>query len=438
MVLERMRFYPQEVYFHGSGKQPEYVLSIDASSLFADNQVRLITGGADPTARVWVFSEERGNRVTLTAELLGHSQCVNVVRFAPNSGETVASGSDDGQIIIWTYRGQGTVLGSECSTEIFLPVKKLNALDEITGLSFSPCGGFIAASLVRELSIVFDLGNGRHIQRLDGHNARVLGVSWDPKNEFVASVSADRTVRVYGRAKKKKTAFYPKALIGTVPTGQGNRKLFMSEAHFSADPTAHFFRRLEFSSDGTMLAVPGGLWDSSTPLQSTASSFAVHFFSRSSLSSHAVPTASIPTLQSPAVAVRFHPRRFRTAAGQEHHVFAVVCVHYVAVYRSDKLRPAAVLADVHCTALVDAAWAEYTLAVCSSDGYVSVAVFDMDELGEQVTGVVPTEAPVAMTPDEGEDEEVENDVVAAVMNAVNDDREVKRRRITPEVVNIAF
>jgi hypothetical protein len=233
------------------------------------------------------------------------------------------------------------------------------------------------------------------------------------------------------------------ATSGAAPSG-GTRKLFMSEAHYSADPTAHFFRRLEFSSDGSMLAVPGGLWESSTAAGRPAggstcavSSFAVHFFSRSSLSSHSAPTASISTLQSPAVAVRFHPRRFRNGTSQEHHVFAVICVHYVAVYRSDAARPVGVLADVHCTALVDTAWADYTLAVCSSDGYVSVAVFDVQELGEMAPATT-VEAPVAVTPDEGDDEEdFENEAVAVAVNAAND-REFKRRRITPEVVNLGL
>ena len=394
-----MRFFSQEVYFHGSGKQPEYVLSIDSSSRFPDGRLRLVTGGADPVGRVWTFgAEENGGRLVLLSELLGHAQCINAVRFSPQSGETLASGSDDGQIIVWSYRGAGSVFGSEISSEVFTAVKKLNALDEVTGVSFSPCGGFLAASLVRDLSIVFDLGSSRHIQRLDGHNARVLGVVWDPKDEFVVSVSSDRTARIYGRAKKKKTAFYPKALISNSadPGLQAlQRKLFMAEAHFSSDPTAHFFRRPDFSPDGAMLAVPGGL----LPGAAGAASFAVHLFSRQNLNSCASPSASIPTLHSPAVAVKFHPCGFTAdlAGTARHWVFAVVCVHYVAVYRSDLIAPVAILADVHCTSLVDATWSGYTLAVCSTDGYVSVAVFEKVELGLLLAATpAAAEVPVAV------------------------------------------
>ena len=375
-----MQIFPQQVYLHGSGKLPEYVYSVDISEKFTDGIERVATGGADPIARVW--SVDSDSVLMIRSELIGHSRGVNCVRFSPKTGEILATASDDGQVLLWKLGStSGQVFGSDVSIESWIAVKKLNCLDEITHLSWAPDSSQIACSLQREMSIIFDVLSGRPIQRLDGHNGRVHGIAWDPLNEFIASHSSDRSVRIYSRTKKKKSAWFAKAQFRELPpsreeieAGKKASKLFMSDSHFSADPTSHFFRRLEFSPDGSTLAAPGGL---------TGDNFSCVFFARQNFFSGAAPVAALPTADSPCVAVRFHPRRFLASSGEEFFIFAVVCVHCVMICSSRQSRPLALAADLHCTSVLDAAWnADATLlALVSSDGYATLLKFERGELG---------------------------------------------------------
>jgi chromatin assembly factor 1 subunit B len=426
-LAPRMKIIPQEVYLHGSGKLPEYVYSVDISEKFPDGIERIATGGADPVARVWSVDAE--GALMIRSELIAHSRGVNCVRFSPRTGEILATASDDGQVLLWKLgSSSGQVFGSDVSIESWTAVKKLNCLDEITHLSWSPEGSQIACSLQREMSIIFDVLSGRPIQRLDGHNGRVHGIAWDPLNEFIASHSSDRSVRIYSRTKKKKSAWFTKAQFRELPpsreeidAGKKASKLFMSETHFTADPTSHFFRRLEFSPDGSTLAAPGGL---------TGDSFSCVFFARTNFFSGAAPVATLPTADCPCVAVRFHPRRFQAADGNEFFVFAVVCVQCVMICSSRQQRPLLVLADLHCTAVLDAAWSADAsiLALVSSDGYATLIRFDKGELGglpmEAVHTDVVMEQP-ATTPE----------VRSAPMPVSEPSGDgSKRRKITPVLV----
>ena len=442
-----MRVVPQEVFLHGSGRLPEYVFSVDICCSFEDGIIRVATGGADPVARVWGLDE---NLCTLVfrADLSGHSRGVNCVRFSPH--RNLATASDDGQILLWRLSGSLASFGSnENSKESWTAFKKLNCLDEISHISWSPCGSQLAASLSREMGVVFDTISGRALQRLDGHSGRVDGIAWDPLGEFVASHSSDRSVRIFGRAKKKKS-WYAKASFREVEgtcsgkikddIGRKGPKLFMSESHFTSDPTAHFFKRLEFSTDGSMLAVPGGILTQGSNWQ-----FGLHLFSRQNFVTNAPPTASIPTADSPCVAVRFHPLMWTGETSEGFSIFAVVCVNFVAIYNSRQLRPLWLFTDLHCTALQDAAWTDdgQHLIVVSSDGFATVIKFEEGDLrGTPIAKVV--ERNTSMEPVETVDEdmncstpirETKFDSAVDVEQVVPPNAEVKRRKITPVLIS---
>lgn len=52
---------------------------------------------------------------------------------------------------------------------------------------------------------MFVLSSGSVHQILDGHFHYVQGVSWDPLSKYVASLSSDRTCRIYINKPKAKT-----------------------------------------------------------------------------------------------------------------------------------------------------------------------------------------------------------------------------------------
>jgi len=393
-----MKVYPQEVYLHGLGKFPDYVYSVDISwSNQKDGaggdeawkqQSYVVTGGADSIARVWTIENYQ---LKIHSELQGHSLGVNCVRFSPDGLNNIATGSDDGKIVVWrpvldTEKGENQIR--------WIAYKVLNTLDEVTHVSWSPCGQLIAGAAQREMSHLYNIHTGRALQRLDGHNNRVLGVTWDPLGQLIVSQSTDRSGRVYARSKRG--TWYVKAQIKEAPLahvvpcngdeGGGGLtekkwKLFISESHYPNDPTAHFFRRPEFSPDGSMVVFPGGL---SSP-EDGISKLVVHMFNRKQLLTNGNPTAVFTTPCSPSIAVRFHPRPFRSTADDGHRffVFAITTATSFYVMRSDKMKPIAFGTDLHCTSIVDAGWSSDAtkLILCSTDGYMTLIDFAVGELG---------------------------------------------------------
>ena len=457
-----MKLYPQEVYLHGLGKFPDYVYSVDISWSGRGQEPFLstsfvVTGGADSIARVWTIENFQ---LKIHSELQGHSLGVNCVRFSPDGSNCIATGSDDGKVVIWR-----PVQGENAGEVRWIAYKVLNTLDEVTHVSWSACGQMIACSAQREMSHLYNIHTGRALQRLDGHNNRVLGVAWDPRGQLIVSQSTDRTARVYARSKRG--TWYVKAQLKEVPLTVNNNggageglsssptnalterkwKLFISESHYPNDPTAHFFRRGEFSPDGSMVILPGGL---SNPDETNGvSKFVVQMFNRKQLVTNNGPTAVFTTPCSPSITVRFHPRKFKDLDGNFFHVFAVTTATSFYVMRSDKPRPVAFGTDIHCTSIVDAAWSSDAtkLVLCSTDGYVTLVEFAEGELGgvpdwtetvleEQPAEEIEEEKMVEKIVDSKETE----DMVACPVGDVSVGEKISsagssgKRRITPVVV----
>ena len=449
-----MKLYPQEVYLHGLGKLPDYVYSVDISWSGRGQEPFLstsfvVTGGADSIARIWTIENFQ---LKIHSELQGHSLGVNCVRFSPDGTNCIATGSDDGKVVIWR-----PVQGENPGEVRWIAYKVLNTLDEVTHVSWSACGQMIACSAQREMSHLYNIHTGRALQRLDGHNNRVLGVAWDPRGQLIVSQSTDRTARVYARSKRG--TWYVKAQLKEVPltVAEGTTssptnalterkwKLFISESHYPNDPTAHFFRRGEFSPDGSMVVLPGGL---SNPDESNGvSKFVVQMFNRKQLVTNNGPTAVFTTPCSPSITVRFHPRKFKDEKeGNIFYVFAVTTATSFYVMRSDRSRPIAFGTDIHCTSIVDAAWSSdaIRLILCSTDGYVTLVEFSEGELG----GVPDWTETVAQEQGEEMEEDkvpqsVEVEMLAAPVEAAKVDLPERvsdepvpsgKRRITPLVI----
>ncbi len=408
-----MKVFPQEVYLHGLGKLPDYCYSLDLS--WTSFPVYVVTGGADCIARVWTVEDKT---LSIHSELTGHQLGVNCVRFSPDGLNSIATASDDGKVVIWHKTDV------EDSNEVrWVQGRILNVLDEVVGIAWSPCGTMIAAAVQREMTHIFSTTTGRLLARLDGHTNRVTGVCWDPLGSLIVSLSSDRSSRVF--AKKKNGNWYPKALLKEVEATKW--KLFISESHYPNDPTAHFFRRPEFSPDGSMVVLPGGL---SEPDANGQARFVTHLFSRRALSTGQGPAATLTTPCSPAMAVRFHPRPWKSNDGlSQFYVFIVTTVNSFYVLRSDKPKPIAFGTDLHCTAIVDASWSYdgQLVALCSTDGYMTLVRFEQGELGGEPdwssfvakTIAIPTPTVPTATEKVEEPKAIDN----------------QKRRITPMIVN---
>ncbi|KAK3211690.1 hypothetical protein Dsin_016396 [Dipteronia sinensis] len=347
----------------------------------------LATGGADYDIKLWLISsgEAQKNIPTATYQnsLSYHGSAVNILRFSP-SGEQLASGADGGELLLWKLH----------STETGQTWKVLKTLSfhrrDVLDLEWSTDGAFLISGSVDNSCIVWDINKGSVIQILDDHFHYVQGVAWDPLSKYAASLSSDRTCRIYAN-KPTKTKGVEKInyVCQHVITKAGSQSVDDSKSaknHLFHDETLpSFFRRLAWSPDGSFLLVPAG----SHKISPTSETLNIaYIFSRKDLSR---PALQLPGGSKPVIAVRFCPLAFSlrepNSAGffklPYRIVFAIATLNSLYIYDTESVPPIAILAGLHYAAITDIAWspdARY-IALSSQDGYCTLVEFENNELG---------------------------------------------------------
>ncbi|KAG8640801.1 chromatin assembly factor 1 subunit FAS2 isoform X2 [Manihot esculenta] len=348
----------------------------------------LATGGADFDIKLWLINSGEAQKKIPTStyqnSLSHHCSAVNTLRFS-KSGDLLASGADGGELIVWKLH----------STETGQTWKVLKNLSfhrkDILDLQWSPDGAFLISGSVDNSCIIWDVNKGSVHQLLDSHFHYVQGVAWDPLTKYVASLSSDRTCRVYMNKPQLKTKAVEKmnyvcqhVIAKTEHQSADDSK--SSKNHLFHDETLpSFFRRLAWSPDGSFLLVPAG--SHKIPPASDAVNTA-YAFSRKDFSR---PALMLPGASKPVVAVRFCPMAFSLRESDSagffklpyRLIFAVATLNSLYIYDTESAPPIAILAGLHYAAITDIAWslsAQY-LAVSSQDGYCTLVEFETNELG---------------------------------------------------------
>ncbi|CAA6667724.1 unnamed protein product [Spirodela intermedia] len=329
----------------------------------------LATGGNDHDIKLWavmvVKESKKGPTTTYKNSLSYHSSAVNVLRFSP-SGEHLASGADGGELVIW----------------------KLHSADDI------PCWKVLKTLLFHRKDVMdlqWSPDGGSVHQILDGHLHYVQGVAWDPLGQFVASLSSDRTCRIYVNKPQAKVKSHEKlnyvcqhVVSKSEPQRQDDAKAQLPKAYlFHDDTLTSFFRRLAWSPDGSFLLVPAGIYKLSSKSEAVNTAY---IFARKDLSRGA---------SGPVVAVRFCPIMFHLRGSNTagsfklpyRIVFAVATLSSLYVYDTESSTPVAILAGLHYAAVTDIAWspdARY-LAASSRDGFCTLLEFENEELGSPIS-----------------------------------------------------
>lgn len=65
-------------------------------------------------------------------------------------------------------------------------------IEDIYDISWSPNSNFLISGSVDNTAILWDVKKGRNIAILSDHKGFVQGVSWDPCNQYVCTISTDR------------------------------------------------------------------------------------------------------------------------------------------------------------------------------------------------------------------------------------------------------
>jgi len=112
-----------------------------------------------------------------------HEAEVNCVRWSPD-GRLVVTGSDDTTIAVST------------SEDLQLVRRLSGGSDYIGDVVLSPGGDKVVGGSSGTVG-VWDLHTGQQLVLLEGHTESVLCVRFSPDGEFVASGSADWTVRLW-------------------------------------------------------------------------------------------------------------------------------------------------------------------------------------------------------------------------------------------------
>ncbi|KNA08086.1 hypothetical protein SOVF_165860 [Spinacia oleracea] len=350
----------------------------------------LATGGADFDIKIWKVESEEAQKKIPTASyqtsLSYHSSAVNVLKFSP-SGELIASGADGGELILW--KSHLTDAGQVWKVLKTFSFHRKDVLD----LQWSRNGAYIISGSVDNSCIIWDVEKGSVHQILDAHLHYVQGVAWDPLSKYVASLSSDRTCRIYvnkpQKAKGVERMNYAcqHVIVKTEQQSADDTKGLKNHL-FHDETLPSFFRRLAWSPDGSFLVVPAGLYKSSPESESINTAY---IFSRKDLSR---PALQLPGASKPVVAVHFCPLAFSLRGSNSagffklpyRLIFAVATLNSVYIYDTESVAPLAVLAGLHYAAITDIAWSpdgKY-LAISSQDGYCTLVEFQSDELGSPI------------------------------------------------------
>ncbi|KAM9804838.1 chromatin assembly factor 1 subunit B [Neosynchiropus ocellatus] len=381
-----------EIAWHN--KEPVYSLDFQHSG--ARRPCRLATAGVDTTVRLWRVDVGPDGKaaVDFLSNLARHTKAVNVVRFSP-SGELLASGGDDAAILLWKLNdskepeqapGFQEEEDAQLNKESWTVVKTLRGhIEDVYDICWTRDGSMMVSGSVDNTAIMWDVNKGLKLSILNDHKSYVQGVSWDPLGQYVATLSCDRVMRVYGTHTKKK-AFSVSKLSSGAPAEAEVRQHRM----FHDDSMRSFFRRLSFTPDGSFLLAPAGCVEVGENIINTT-----YVFSRKSLKR---PVAHLPCPGKVTLAVRCCPVYFelRTKKGEDgtrtlpnvlqlpyRMVFAVASEDSVLLYDTQQTLPFGLVSNIHYHTLSDLTWSGdgAFLAVSSTDGYCSFLSFAPGELG---------------------------------------------------------
>ncbi|XP_030768428.1 chromatin assembly factor 1 subunit B, partial [Sitophilus oryzae] len=364
----------------------EPVLSVD---IYPENKsfYRLASGGGDCHVLIWQLNITETGAVNqeVISDLTRHQRAVNCVRWS-HSGHYLASGDDDANIIIWQLKVDNIPLleGDTGDKEIWIVNKVLRGhKEDVYDLSWSIDESKLISGSVDNTAIIWDINKGKLDHILSDHKGFVQGVAWDPKNQIIATLSTDRVCRIFDSLGKQVKARICKGKLNLLPD---NHSLKDKEVKYFHDDTfKSFFRRLQFTPDGSLLIVPSGhieVDDCKKVINATL------IFILSDLSS---PVAILPLGGQSSTVVRCCPVLYELheEAADPYTklpyrmIFAVGTDHDIFLYDTQQSIPFARFQDIHYTRLTDLTWSQdgLLLIASSTDGFCTLITFEPDELG---------------------------------------------------------
>ena len=191
--------------WHSENRQPSKIYTVS----FSPDGETIASGGEDTTVKIWSIAalkhpatqnSTHARDGELLATLRGHSKWVFGVSFSPD-GQTLASGSADGTVKLWSLAGVGDKRPTDASN--IKPESRLlrtleGHADRVTQVSFSPEGKTLASASFDKTIRLWRLDDVP-LKTLDGHQNRVQSVTFSPDGQRLASASTDKTIKLWSR-----------------------------------------------------------------------------------------------------------------------------------------------------------------------------------------------------------------------------------------------
>ncbi|KZO90530.1 WD40 repeat-like protein [Calocera viscosa TUFC12733] len=333
---------------------------------------RLATGGMDSKVRIWSTAPILNGDSPMPKSLCTltmHIGPVLCVRWS-NSGRLLASGSDDGLVMVWDLdpSGAGKVFGEEeVNVEGWKALRRLAGHEsDVSDLAWSPQDRFLASVSVDSSVIVWDGYSFDRVAKLNGHNGFVKGVCWDPVGQYLATQSDDKSVRIW------RTTDWACERVVTQP--------------FELSPSATFFRRLSWSPDGAHITAANAM---NGPV------FVAAVISRKEWTSD----ISLVGHENTVEVASYNPHLFvrdESKPVASHNICSILALgaddRSVSIWQTNQARPLLVAQELFDRAVLDLSWCldGLTLYACSSDGTVAVMKFSPSEL----RGIAPHDVQV--------------------------------------------
>lgn len=384
---------------HGMQGHVEGVTSVD----FHPTQDRLLTTGGDSCLIIWNFNAAHVSSWLKSAVEDMTSCCVWVstmycsemprcARWSP-CGKMIASAHSDTRIRLWWQVEKSDAANRSKDVAEPLEVWKDNRhltghLFEVMDIAFSPDSRHLVSAGMQGCVIVHDLESTVPIVSLDAHQKFCYGVAWDPWNFNIATFGGTPSLMQHS----------------VIPRKEHRRLQLVNQrkavAPFFGETCSTSMRRLSWSPDGSMLAVPFGkvAGDNVTTGIDPDMKNCLYIFLRNQLERPAIKLTVRGANEVRGVTwspIFYEPyandltdlsnAKYAWGPAEYRMAMAAWTEDTVIVYTTDQGARHSDFTDLHMHSITDVSWSNTGKFIFTSslDGYVTVIMFDK-ELGTPV------------------------------------------------------
>ncbi|OBA25524.1 WD40 repeat-like protein [Hanseniaspora valbyensis NRRL Y-1626] len=384
--------YPILSYWHST--KPIYSCQFNHQE---KNDNKFLTCGGDNKIKIWrnikthfQKAKDRINDIEYITTLKGFSKPVNISKFS-KCGKYIAGCGDDGYVIIWekipTFVIDNFKKVVDDIKELYriikyFPVTSLSSNDqvEVYSLDWSPDSNYLIIGYMNTYIKIIDIHDSQqpYLIAKKNHNDVVQGCSWDPKNEMIITMSADRSICIYKPKFNNQNKLQDIKLVNRIVKGEMN--LLGKQESIFAQVDFNFFRKLQFSPDGNLLVLPYGIWKTENNVEVNC----VHIFHRANLLRGInKPIATIPNLKKRCLCVSFNPNYYQINNNNTvtshlfslpyKMIFAIATDDEIMIYDTDNLKCLMRIKNLHYYTIYDMSWNAKgdKIIICSKDGFLS-------------------------------------------------------------------